>query len=146
MPDTSKNRLVYSVKIETGNDQFTLRVLHIQTLNTWRNSFKKSFIEQLTKRTGNYKAYEAFTSMLDFVLDKSNKTSRELTFSILTLADLQKMRDSKHAEKESKNYETDETHANDTEKRYFILKYRVFLRNCHEISRKRLKTGKNGLK
>lgn len=126
MPDTSKH-LLYSVKLENGNDQFTLRVLHVQTLATWRNSFKKSFVEQLTKRTGNYKSYSTFLSMLDFVLDKSEKqSSRELSFSVLTLSDLQAMK----AERESETC-TKSEHATDRNKRYFILKYKTKFETTH---------------
>lgn len=94
-------------------------------MHAWANSFKRPFIEQLTKRTGNYKAFNTFLGMLSNVIEKTepseNRVQEQLSYSILTLEDLRKMQSNGSNASASDSEST--VSQKKSGKRYFILKY-----------------------
>ncbi|KAM6038290.1 LOW QUALITY PROTEIN: centrosomal protein CCDC61 [Chlamydotis macqueenii] len=62
------------------------------TAEQWRGEFDAAFIEDLTRRTGNFKQFGIFCSMLESAL---TQTGRSVSLELLTYADLETLRSQK---------------------------------------------------
>ena len=96
---TPRHDFLVQLDEQVAMDAFSIKIIHKSTKNSWFNCFKKSFIEQLTKRTGNYKTFATFVSMLSAVVNRKHggRNVSDLRVEILTLQDLQKMKESQAA-------------------------------------------------
>ncbi|XP_054039874.1 centrosomal protein CCDC61 isoform X1 [Rissa tridactyla] len=62
------------------------------TVDQWRGEFDAAFIEELTHKTGNFKQFGVFCSMLESALTQS---SESVSLELLTYADLEALRSRK---------------------------------------------------
>lgn len=92
------------------------------TLDSWKGSFTKEFIEQLTHKTGNFKTFEVFVAMLEAAVKKTGESvSLEfLSYDFLENLDHQRQ-DSRFAVQESDN----------RHKRYLVLTYSTEFDRVH---------------
>ncbi|XP_043390640.1 centrosomal protein CCDC61 isoform X1 [Chelonia mydas] len=97
------------------------------TTDQWRGEFDAAFIEDLTHKTGNFKQFGIFCSMLESALSQS---SESVTLDLLTYTDLEALRSRKigvgprHAPSASKSSLL-------SSKRYLILIYSVEFDRIH---------------
>ncbi|XP_038075059.1 centrosomal protein CCDC61-like [Patiria miniata] len=83
---------VVSMWLDEDNDTLTVEVEDRLTADQWRGTFDAAYIEDLTHKTGNFKQFSIFTSMLESAI---NKTSESVTLDLLTYADLETLRSRK---------------------------------------------------
>ncbi len=76
-------------------------------------------VEELTRKTGNYKQFPIFLNMLESAITKS---SDSVTLDLLTYADLESLRNKKHG---GGGRGTSPSHKQTQSKRYLILTYSV---------------------
>ncbi|KAJ8044745.1 Coiled-coil domain-containing protein 61 [Holothuria leucospilota] len=74
------------------NDTLTVEVEDKLTADQWRGSFDSSYVEDLTRKTGNFKQFNIFISMLDSALAQA---SEAVTLDLLTYSDLEMLRNRK---------------------------------------------------
>lgn len=82
----------FNITMQTSSDQLTLSVEDRMIGEKWKSSFSPPYIEDLTKKTGNFKQFEVFVSMLETAIRKS---SDSVSLDLLTYADLQELRQRK---------------------------------------------------
>ncbi|CAB1352708.1 unnamed protein product [Coregonus sp. 'balchen'] len=110
----------FAVKIELEEGLLIVEISDAMTADQWRGEFDPAYIEDLTRKTGNFKQFPIFCSMLESAV---SKTSESVTLDLLTYADLELLRNRKagvvgrpRAQQQSPNLSA---------KRYLILIYTV---------------------
>jgi len=114
----------YNICVKTTNEnKLIVSVVDNMNEDKWESSFSKSYVEELTRKTGNFKHFSIFLSMLETALKKS---SDSVTLDLLTFSDLQDLRNKKFSNKKvlkaSKQQEN---------RRYLILVYSVEFDRIH---------------
>ncbi|XP_046876933.1 centrosomal protein CCDC61 isoform X1 [Hypomesus transpacificus] len=82
----------FSVKIELEERILVVEISDPMTADQWRGEFDPAYIEDLTRKTGNFKQFPIFCSMLESAV---RKTSESVTLDLLTYADLELLRNRK---------------------------------------------------
>nr|XP_006818145.1 PREDICTED: coiled-coil domain-containing protein 61-like [Saccoglossus kowalevskii] len=104
----------------------TVEVEDRLSADQWRGTFDASYIEDLTHKTGNFKQYSIFVSMLETAV---TKTSDAVSLDLLTYADLELLRNRK-AGVGTRAIPGAKSTALNT-KRYLILTYTVEFDRIH---------------
>ncbi|KAJ7303902.1 hypothetical protein JRQ81_011413 [Phrynocephalus forsythii] len=97
------------------------------TTDQWRGEFDAAFIEDLTHKTGNFKQFEIFCSMLESALAQS---SESVTLDLLTYTDLESLRNRKVG-LGSRHFSAAKSVSPLSSKRYLILIYSVEFDRIH---------------
>ncbi|KAI3373548.1 hypothetical protein L3Q82_022140, partial [Scortum barcoo] len=116
----------FSVKIEVDKGSLIIEISDSMTADQWRGDFDPAYIEDLTRKTGNFKQFPIFCSMLESAV---RKTSDSVTLDLLTYADLELLRNRK-AGVVSRPRGHQQASAL-TAKRYLILIYTVEFDRIH---------------
>uniref|UniRef100_A0A0X3PZQ3 Coiled-coil domain-containing protein 61 n=1 Tax=Schistocephalus solidus TaxID=70667 RepID=A0A0X3PZQ3_SCHSO len=103
--------------INTRQQYLKVEVRNVSTLEEWHASFTANYIEDMTKRTGNFKNFKVFTSMLYNV---AKKTSSSLTIDLVSYEDLEALRQT--ATKDEARSISSKKPV-DKQRRYLILTY-----------------------
>ncbi|XP_069556594.1 centrosomal protein CCDC61 isoform X1 [Brachyistius frenatus] len=126
MEDIVFRGVEFSVKIEVDKGLLNVEISDSMTSDQWRGEFDPAYIEDLTRKTGNFKQFPIFCSMLESAV---RKASDSVTLDLLTYADLELLRNRKagvvsrpHAHQQSSAL---------TAKRYLILIYTVEFDRIH---------------
>ncbi|XP_028839260.1 centrosomal protein CCDC61 isoform X2 [Denticeps clupeoides] len=82
----------FCVRVEQQEELLTVEVSDVITADQWRAQFDPAYIEDLTRKTGNFKQFPIFCSMLESAV---RKTSESVTLDLLTYADLELLRNRK---------------------------------------------------
>ncbi|XP_065058135.1 centrosomal protein CCDC61-like [Rhopilema esculentum] len=104
----------------------TLKI-HVEDIATgeqWNGNFDSSYIEELTHKTGNFKEFNIFCTMLESGI---SKTSESITLKLMTYTDLEALRSKKAAAKR-KDAAPNTALSN---KRYLIITYTVEFDRIH---------------
>ncbi|XP_067412920.1 centrosomal protein CCDC61 isoform X1 [Emydura macquarii macquarii] len=115
------------VRMTVNENVLEVEVEDRLTTDQWRGEFDATFIEDLTHKTGNFKQFGIFCSMLESALSQS---SESVTLDLLTYTDLEALRSRKigvgprHAPSASKSSLL-------SSKRYLILIYSVEFDRIH---------------
>uniref|UniRef100_A0A8C7IHH1 Centrosomal protein CCDC61 n=1 Tax=Oncorhynchus kisutch TaxID=8019 RepID=A0A8C7IHH1_ONCKI len=116
----------FAVKIELKEGLLIVEISDAMTADQWRGGFDPAYIEDLSRKTGNFKQFPIFCSMLESAV---SKTSESVTLDLLTYADLELLRNRKagvvgrpRAQQQSPNLSA---------KRYLILIYTVEFDRIH---------------
>jgi len=130
---TPRHDFLIKLDDRVAADEFSIRIVHKSSQHSWANCFKRSFIEQLTKRTGNFKSFSTFVGMLGIVVNKrkDGKRNESLKVEILTLQDLQKMKQARKDDGDAVSSSEAAGAMNDLNKRYFILTYSTEFETTH---------------
>lgn len=115
-----------AVKMEVDNGLLIVEISDSVTADQWRGEFDPAYIEDLTRKTGNFKQFPIFCSMLESAV---KKTSDSVTLDLLTYADLELLRNRK-AGVVSRPRANQQSSAL-TSKRYLILIYTVEFDRIH---------------
>merc|ERR1712129_678081 len=111
----------YNVNVNViDNERFVLEVQSIQTAELWKGCFESKYIEDLTKKTGNFKSFQIFLNMFYAALKGESST---VNLDILTYNDLEMLRE-KNSSSHSFNKQANSKN-NNNNKRYLILTYNV---------------------
>ncbi|XP_068572453.1 centrosomal protein CCDC61 isoform X3 [Cebidichthys violaceus] len=126
MEDIVFRGVEFSVKIEVDKGLLIVEISDAMTADQWRGDFDPAYIEDLTRKTGNFKQFPIFCSMLESAV---RKMSDSVTLDLLTYADLELLRNRKagvvgrpHSHQQSSVL---------TAKRYLILIYTVEFDRIH---------------
>uniref|UniRef100_A0A665TW63 Centrosomal protein CCDC61 n=1 Tax=Echeneis naucrates TaxID=173247 RepID=A0A665TW63_ECHNA len=92
MEDIVFRGVEFSVKIEGDNRSLMVEISDSVTADQWKGEFDPAYIEDLTRKTGNFKQFPIFCSMLESAV---RKTSDSVTLDLLTYADLELLRNRK---------------------------------------------------
>uniref|UniRef100_A0A8C8AG61 Centrosomal protein CCDC61 n=1 Tax=Otus sunia TaxID=257818 RepID=A0A8C8AG61_9STRI len=79
----------HTVRLALARSALAVEVEAARTAERWRGDFDAAFIEDLTHKTGNFKQFGIFCSMLESALRRS---SASVSLDLLTYADLQTLR------------------------------------------------------
>uniref|UniRef100_A0A671R5Y3 Centrosomal protein CCDC61 n=1 Tax=Sinocyclocheilus anshuiensis TaxID=1608454 RepID=A0A671R5Y3_9TELE len=82
----------YAVKVEMVERLLIIEISDVVTAAQWRGEFDPAYIEDLTRKTGNFKQFPVFCSMLESAV---NKSSESVTLDLLTYSDLELLRNRK---------------------------------------------------
>ncbi|KAM9781937.1 centrosomal protein CCDC61 isoform 1-T2 [Syngnathus typhle] len=82
----------FAVKVEVDKGVLLVEISDSKTADQWRGEFDPAYIEDLTRKTGNFKQFPIFCSMLESAV---RKTSDSVTLDLLTYADLELLRNRK---------------------------------------------------
>ncbi|KAG9332978.1 hypothetical protein JZ751_013933 [Albula glossodonta] len=82
----------FSVKLELEEELLLVEIMDSVTADQWRGEFDPAYIEDLTRKTGNFKQFPIFCNMLESAV---NKTSEAVALDLLTYADLELLRNRK---------------------------------------------------
>ncbi|XP_022618444.1 coiled-coil domain-containing protein 61 isoform X2 [Seriola dumerili] len=126
MEDIVFRGVEFSVKIEVDKGSLMVEISDSVTADQWRGGFDPAYIEDLTRKTGNFKQFPIFCSMLESAV---RKTSDSVTLDLLTYADLELLRNRK-AGVVSRPRGHQQSSAL-TAKRYLILIYTVEFDRIH---------------
>ncbi|KAM6907450.1 centrosomal protein CCDC61 isoform 2-T2 [Xenentodon cancila] len=116
----------FSVKMALDKGLLIVEISDSMTADQWRGEFDPAYIEDLTRKTGNFKQFPIFCSMLESAV---RKTSESVTLDLLTYADLELLRNRK-AGVVSRPRGHQQSSAL-TAKRYLILVYTVEFDRIH---------------
>ena len=111
----------YKITVKSTVNDLTVNLSEKKSGHRWCNCFKKVFIEQLTKRTGNYKSFDTFLKMVKAVIG-SNEING-LSCNIYTVEDLNRLRKEKN-----ENAKCQQDLEN---KRYLIINYETNFEETH---------------
>ena len=78
-------RVPYVITWRSGNDVLVIDIEHDESERRWHAEFQASYIEDLTKKTGNFKKFDVFVRMLSKALEKPNNN---VFADLLTVKDL----------------------------------------------------------
>ncbi|XP_030603204.1 centrosomal protein CCDC61 isoform X2 [Archocentrus centrarchus] len=126
MEDIVFRGVEFSVKIEVDRGLLIVEISDSVTADQWKGEFDPAYIEDLTRKTGNFKQFPIFCSMLESAV---RKTSDSVTLDLLTYADLELLRNRK-AGVVSRPRSHQQPSAL-TAKRYLILIYTVEFDRIH---------------
>ncbi|XP_076464315.1 centrosomal protein CCDC61-like [Babylonia areolata] len=100
------------------------------TADQWRATFDASYIEDLTHKTGNFKQFNVFVSMLESAISQS---SSSVALDLLTYTDLEALRQKKNRGSEIKSSIPASRSGSTTlmSKRYLIVTYSVEFDRIH---------------
>ncbi|XP_058861086.1 centrosomal protein CCDC61-like isoform X1 [Acipenser ruthenus] len=82
----------FSVRVSSGAELLEVEVSDMLSADQWRGQFDSAYIEDLTRKTGNFKQFAIFCTMLESALTKS---SESVTLDLLTYSDLELLRSRK---------------------------------------------------
>ncbi|XP_051903446.1 centrosomal protein CCDC61 isoform X3 [Hippocampus zosterae] len=82
----------FAVKVEVDKGVLLVEISDSKTADQWKGEFDPAYIEDLTRKTGNFKQFPIFCSMLESAV---RKTSDSVTLDLLTYADLELLRNRK---------------------------------------------------
>ncbi|KAL5463241.1 hypothetical protein EMCRGX_G032121 [Ephydatia muelleri] len=82
----------YEVSASKSGESLTVQVEEMHTADQWRGQFEAKHIEELTRKTGNFKQFAVFYNMLQSAITKS---SASVTLDLLTYTDLEMLRNKK---------------------------------------------------
>uniref|UniRef100_A0A8C1E8V0 Centrosomal protein CCDC61 n=1 Tax=Cyprinus carpio carpio TaxID=630221 RepID=A0A8C1E8V0_CYPCA len=82
----------FAVKVELAERLLIVEISDVVTADQWRGEFDPAYIEDLTRKTGNFKQFPVFCSMLESAV---NKSSESVTLDLLTYSDLELLRNRK---------------------------------------------------
>ncbi|XP_077360454.1 centrosomal protein CCDC61 isoform X2 [Festucalex cinctus] len=82
----------FAVKVEVDKGVLLVEISDSKTADQWKAEFDPAYIEDLTRKTGNFKQFPIFCSMLESAV---RKTSDSVTLDLLTYADLELLRNRK---------------------------------------------------
>ncbi|XP_055004209.1 centrosomal protein CCDC61 [Boleophthalmus pectinirostris] len=126
MKDIVFRGVEFAVKMEVDNGLLIVEISDSTTADQWRGEFDPAYIEDLTRKTGNFKQFPIFCSMLESAVKRS---SDSVTLDLLTYADLELLRNRK-AGVVSRPRANQQSSAL-TAKRYLILIYTVEFDRIH---------------
>ncbi|XP_071316538.1 centrosomal protein CCDC61 isoform X4 [Trachinotus anak] len=126
MEDIVFRGVEFSVKMEVDKGSLMVEISDSMTADQWRGEFDPAYIEDLTRKTGNFKQFPIFCSMLESAV---RKMSDSVTLDLLTYADLELLRNRK-AGVVSRPRGHQQSSAL-TAKRYLILIYTVEFDRIH---------------
>ncbi|XP_022328744.2 centrosomal protein CCDC61-like isoform X1 [Crassostrea virginica] len=110
-----------------GGNSLTVEVEDRLTADQWRAQFDSAYIEDLTHKTGNFKQFHIFTSMLESAITQS---SDSVSLDLLTFADLESLRQRKVGTATKTSIPANRTVSLNS-KRYLILTYTVEFDRIH---------------
>ncbi|CAF0876497.1 unnamed protein product [Brachionus calyciflorus] len=116
------NSVDYCVNVVLSeNDQkLTVELCDVYSADSWKGSYEANYIEELTKKTGNFKSFPIFVNMLKTALKKN---SSSVTVDLLTYSDLEALRSKKtNSMSDGSTLNFNSQHNN---KRFLILTYNV---------------------
>lgn len=111
-----------------GGNSLTVEVEDRLTADQWRAQFDSAYIEDLTHKTGNFKQFHIFTSMLESAITQS---SDSVSLDLLTFADLESLRQRKVGTAAAKTSIPANRTVSLNSKRYLILTYTVEFDRIH---------------
>ncbi|KAM8793983.1 centrosomal protein CCDC61 [Eudromia elegans] len=79
----------HAVRMAASGAALQLEVEERRTGHRWRGDFEAAFVEELTRKTGNFKQFGVFCSMLESAL---TQRSEAVSLELLTYADLEALR------------------------------------------------------
>ncbi|KAM4546935.1 centrosomal protein CCDC61 isoform 2-T2 [Fundulus diaphanus] len=126
MEDVVFRGVEFSVKIELDKNLLMVEISDSVTADQWRGEFDPAYIEDLTRKTGNFKQFPIFCSMLESAV---RKTSDSVTLDLLTYADLELLRNRKAGVVSRPRGHQQQSAL--TAKRYLILIYTVEFDRIH---------------
>lgn len=126
MEDIVFRGVEFSVRVELDKGLLIVEISDAMTADQWRGEFDPAYIEDLTRKTGNFKQFPIFCSMLESAV---RKMSDSVTLDLLTYADLELLRNRK-AGVVSRPHGHQQPSAL-TAKRYLILIYTVEFDRIH---------------
>ncbi|KAM9728838.1 centrosomal protein CCDC61 isoform 1-T2 [Menidia menidia] len=126
MEDIVFRGVEFSVKIELDKGVLIVEISDSLTADQWRGEFDPAYIEDLTRKTGNFKQFPIFCSMLESAV---RSTSDSVTLDLLTYADLELLRNRKAGVVSRPRSNQQSTAL--TAKRYLILIYTVEFDRIH---------------
>ncbi|XP_061753753.1 centrosomal protein CCDC61 isoform X2 [Nerophis ophidion] len=92
MEDIVFRGVEFVVKVEVDKGLLLVEISDSTTADQWKGEFDPAYIEDLTRKTGNYKQFPIFCSMLESAV---RKTTDSVTLDLLTYADLELLRNRK---------------------------------------------------
>ncbi|XP_051775105.1 centrosomal protein CCDC61 [Erpetoichthys calabaricus] len=116
----------YSILVSWGEDLLEVEVSNTVTTEQWGAEFSPEYIENLTRKTGNFKEFAIFCNMLVSAVTKSCES---VTLQLLTFDDLQQLHKKKASHSECVRPLVKSPALN--MKRYFILIYSVEFDRIH---------------
>ncbi|NXS29379.1 CCD61 protein, partial [Pomatostomus ruficeps] len=115
----------HTVRVTVARSALRVEVEAHGTADLWRAEFDATFIEDLTRKTGNFKQFGIFCSMLESALTQS---SESVSLELLTYSDLEAL----HSRKVGKvTRPPHSTSSSLNTKRYLILIYSVEFDRIH---------------
>ncbi|NXF78173.1 CCD61 protein, partial [Sclerurus mexicanus] len=115
----------HTVRVTLARTALRVEVEAHCTADLWRGEFDAAFIEDLTRKTGNFKQFGIFCSMLESALMQS---SESVSLELLTYADLETLRSRKVG---AITWPPRSTSSCLSTKRYLILVYSVEFDRIH---------------
>ncbi|CAK9096354.1 unnamed protein product [Durusdinium trenchii] len=118
------NDAEYVLSMAGDTESLSIDVEHAEDGRRWRSRFSASFVEEITRKTGNAKKFDVFVRML---LSALAQESESVYLDILTARDLEMLR--RHANPQGPP--TANPVAAPSDKRYVILTYRAEFDKVH---------------
>lgn len=118
------NDAEYVLSLAGDTESLSIEVEHAEDGRRWRSRFAASFVEEITRRTGNAKKFDVFCRML---LSALAQESDSVYLDVLTARDLEMLR--RHANPQGPP--TTNPAAAQSDKRYVILTYRAEFDKVH---------------
>lgn len=91
--------IIYNVWLRFKAGDFSVHLENDETGEHWFNAFTPEYIDEMTRKTGNQRRYDVFTSMLASALEKTStrrpnsQAPLDLSLDLLFVEDLERMRD-----------------------------------------------------
>ncbi|CAG2203446.1 CCDC61 [Mytilus edulis] len=117
---------IVTMIVQAGNT-LSVEVEDRLTADQWRATFDSAYIEDLTHKTGNFKQFHIFVSMLESAVTQS---SESVSLDLLTYADLESLRQRKTGSVPNSNVPHGKTVSLNS-KRYLIVTYTVEFDRIH---------------
>ena len=84
----------YSLTIRYSREELTVLAEELETGVQWKGTFQQGFIEEVTRKTGNFKRFAVFLRMVTAAIDGS---SRSVLLELISQAQMEALRSKKHS-------------------------------------------------
>jgi len=114
---------VYTIKLNACENHLVIEIQNAETADNWKGTYEKKYIEELTRKTGNFKSFPIFVSMLKSALNQESST---VTLDLLTFSDLENLRNkSTLNQSTNSNVSRQSNQTKNNNKKYLIMTYNV---------------------
>jgi coiled-coil domain-containing protein 61 len=84
----------YSLTIRYSREELTVLAEEAESGVQWKGTFQQGFIEEVTRKTGNFKRFAVFLRMITAAIDGS---SRSVLLELISQAQMEALRSKKHS-------------------------------------------------
>jgi cell division protein FtsB len=112
----------------SSNESLVISITKESTNEIWKGKYTNNYVEEITKKTGNFKKFSIFIEMLFSAIKMSSKT---VALDLLTLEDVQKLKENSDENERIGTADSNRSNKSSRKKLFLILTYSAAFDRVH---------------